>query len=189
MSHYGPLADLVTGVISLAAASASIIATFTKRAKWQPPEEIVPSAVSRLSALLTAVGIANLWAYREQLGVGWLSAITVGGVAVSLVALTVAIHTNIECSYFYPAQKTEKNRKLGGDKLTAQAQKIQIERGLTSQAMFEDAQGDKDLVWTRASQATASVRSTLSFVLLIAAGSCALAAAALLLSGKLVPAA
>jgi hypothetical protein len=186
MSHYGPLADMVSGVASLAAAGAAVTATFTKRAKWQPPEEVVPSAVSRLSALLTAVGIANLWAYRADLGVGWLSVIAVGGVAIALLALTMAIRTNIECSYFYPAQRTEKNRKLGGDELTAQAQKIEGEHGRTPQAMFEDAQGDKDLVWTRASQANANVRSTISFIVLIAVGSCALAAAALLLSDQLL---
>jgi hypothetical protein len=177
---------MVSGVASLAAAGAAITATFTKRAKWQPPEEVVPSAVSRLSALLTAVGIANLWAYRADLGEGWLSVIAVVGFAVALSALTVAIRTNIECSYFYPAQRTEKNRKLGGDQLTAQAKNIEAEHGLTAQAMFEDAQGDKDLVWTRASQANANVRSTLSFIVLIAVGSCALAAAALLLSDQVL---
>jgi hypothetical protein len=46
--------------------------------------------------------------------------------------------------------------------------------------MFEDAQGDKDLVWTKDSQAAVGIRSTLSFIGLIGFGTCSLAAAAML---------
>jgi hypothetical protein len=46
--------------------------------------------------------------------------------------------------------------------------------------MFEDAQGDKDLVWTKSSQATVNLRGTLSFIGLIGLGTCTVAAAAML---------
>ena len=48
--------------------------------------------------------------------------------------------------------------------------------------MFEDAQGDKDLVWMRPSQAAVNMRSTLSYIALIGAGSCCLAAMGMLVA-------
>jgi hypothetical protein len=64
--------------------------------------------------------------------------------------------------------------------LTDEAAKIKRDKGLTEQRMFEDAQGDKDVVWTKDSQASVNTRSTLSFIFLIGFGTCSLAAAAML---------
>jgi hypothetical protein len=66
--------------------------------------------------------------------------------------------------------------------LTDEAVKIQREHHLTEQRMFEDAQGDKDLVWTKASQAVVAIRSTMSFICLIGFGTYSLAAAAMLVA-------
>jgi hypothetical protein len=64
--------------------------------------------------------------------------------------------------------------------LTDEASQIKRDKGLTEQRLFDDAQGDKDLVWTKPSQAAVNVRSTISFILLIGFGTCSLAAAAML---------
>lgn len=182
MTDYGVLANIVGTVTSLAAAGGAITLAFTKRAKWQPPEEAVPKAVSRVAGLVTMVGVALLYAFSTTLGVGWLAAITVGGLALTVGALSVAITTNIKHACYWPEDPIEANRHLGGDVLTGEASRIARERGLKLQQLFADAQGDKDLVWTRDSQAAVHIRSTLSYILLIGAGACSLAAAGMLVA-------
>jgi hypothetical protein len=59
---------------------------------------------------------------------------------------------------------------------------MRTQKGITVQQLFTDAQGSKDLVWTKPSQATVSIKSTLSFIGLIGFGTCTLAAAAVLVS-------
>jgi len=71
---------------------------------------------------------------------------------------------------------------LGGDTLTDEASTIKEQKGCSEQLMFLDAQGDKDLVWTRESQSRVQVKSTLSFIGLIAFGTCALASASMLVA-------
>jgi hypothetical protein len=182
MSHYGVFADVVSSVTSLMSAAGAIRLAFMGRARWQPPEEVVSSGVAKLSSLVTAVGIALLWVFRAELGVRVLAIVAVVAVLLALVALAMAINVNIRHAYYYPVARKERNRKLGGATLTDEAAKISRERGRTAQMFLEDAQGDKDLVWTRSSQAMVNITSTLSFIVLIASGSCALAAAGLLVS-------
>jgi hypothetical protein len=184
MSHYGVFADVVSSVTSLVSAAGAIRLAFMGRARWRPPEEVVSSGVTKLSGLVTAVGIAVLWVFRAELSMGVLAILAALGVLLATAALMMAIYVNIRHAYYYPAQRTERNRKLGGATLTEEAARICRERGRTPQMLFEDAQSDKDLVWTRPSQALVNIASTLSFIVLIASGSCALAAAGLLVSAQ-----
>lgn len=180
MNKFGVFAQLVAIAGSLASAAAAIKLAFMKRSKWQPPEEAVPAAAARFALLLTMIVIALLYVFSASIGLIWLGVTTVFLFGTALFSLILAIKTNIKYSFYYPPQKTEANRKLGGDSLTSEAAKIQQEKHLTEQQMFEDAQGDKDLVWTKDSQASINIRSTISFILLVGFGTCSLAAAAML---------
>jgi len=181
MSKYGVFANIVAVAASLASASGALRLAFMKRSKWQPPEEAVPAAASRFAALLAMVVLALLYVFGPSVGQMMLGAITVALFIVAVTCLTIAIKTNIQYSFFYPTTGREENRKLGGDTLTDEAARIrQQQHGRSEQQLFEDAQGDKDLVWTKASQAAVNVRSTLSFIGLIGLGTCTLAAAAML---------
>jgi hypothetical protein len=180
MKDYGVFAQLVAIASSLASAAAAIRLAFMKRSKWQPPEEALPAVAARFATLLAMVTIALLYVFGASIGLKWLALTTASFFAIAIMSLTTAIRTNIKYSFYYPTRREEANRKLGGDKLTGEAAGIQRERHLTEQQMFEDARGDKDLVWTRDSQASVSARSTISFIMLIGFGTCTLAAAAML---------
>jgi len=180
MNKYGVFANLVTVSGSLAAAAGAVRLAFMKRSKWQPPEEAVPTAVSRFAALLAMVVIALLYVFGGKIGQTALASITVVLFAIALTSLTIAIRTNTKYSFYYPRRNHEADRKLGGNVLTREAGRIHRDRGLTEQQMFEDAQGDKDLVWTKASQASTMTLSTISFIGLIGLGTSTLAAAAML---------
>jgi hypothetical protein len=181
MSDYGAFANVVGIAGSLAAAASAITLAFKKRARWQPPEETVPAAVARISSLIAMVFVGLIYVFAKSIGALALAVIAVVCLAVSVYALIQAIKTNGTYSFYYP-QDTEANRKLGGDALTAEASNIMKTKKLTEQQLFTDAQGGKDLVWTKASQARVQLRSALSFIGLIAFGTCALAATAMLVA-------
>jgi len=182
MTDYGVFANLVGTATSLVAAAGAMVMGFVKRAKWQPPEEVVPSAVSRMSSLLTVVGITLLYVFGRRWGEGVLGIIMVTLLAVALAALMTSIATNLRYSFYWPAQRLEANRRLGGSQLTAEAARIKRERALTEQQLFEDGQGDRNLVWTPASCVSVALRSTVAFIILIGAGACCLATAGTLVT-------
>jgi Na+(H+)/acetate symporter ActP len=181
MTDYGVFANIVAIAGSLASAAAAIGLAFKKRSKWQPPEEALPAVAARFASLLTMIVIALLYVFGARIGLTWLAVVTAAFFIIAIISLTVAIKTNITYSFYYP-DNDEQSRKLGGDVLTQEAAGIRRDKGLTEQAMFHDAQGVKDLVWTKASQASVNARSTISFILLIGFGTCSLAAAATLVA-------
>jgi hypothetical protein len=182
MNDFGVFAFLVAIVSSLAAAAGAIMLAFMKRAKWQPPEEVVAKGTSRLASLMTMVFIALLFAFGTRIGLVLLGIITVAFFLIAIIALTMTISTNINYSYFYPAAKNEANRKPGGSVLTPEAAEIKKTHNQTEQEMFVDVKGAKDKIWTRASQSSVNIRSAISYIALIGFGSCSLAAAGMLVA-------
>jgi hypothetical protein len=152
VNQYGVFANLVAIAGCLAAAAGAIALTWLKRAKWQPPEEVLPAGAARFSSLIVMIFIAVTYVFGPRLGEVKLAILSGGLLLVSLAALAVTITTNINYSFFFPADRTEANRKLGGSVLTDEAREVKKEKKLNEQTMFVDAQGDKDLVWTRPSQ-------------------------------------
>ncbi|WKA27502.1 hypothetical protein [Bradyrhizobium roseum] len=181
MSKFGVFANLVAIAGSLAAAAAAISLAFLKQANWRPPEEAIPAAVPRMSALISMIFIAMIYVFGVDLGRIGLGILAGGLLFLALFFLAIAIHINTAFSFYYPNRKKE-NRKLGGDTLTDEAQEIKREKRIPEQQLFEDAQGSKDLVWTRASQSRVQIKAVLSFIGLIAFGTCALAAASMLVA-------
>lgn len=182
MNKYGEFANIVAIAGALASTAAAISLAFMKRAKWQPPTEAVSSGTSRLAMLMAMIGTALLYVFGAEIGKAWLAAITVGLFVGGLTSLVAAIFANTSYSFYYPLPPVEKNRTLGGSTLTSEALRIQAQQNLSVQQMFEDAQGAKDKVWTRGSQAKINIVSTLSFIFLIGCGTCSLAAAATLVA-------
>jgi hypothetical protein len=182
MKDFGVFAFLVAIVSSLAAAAGATMLAFMKRAKWQPPEEVVAKGTLRLASLMTMVFIALLFAFGARMGLVPLGVITVSFFLIATVALIMTISTNIKYSYFYPATKNEANRKLGGSVLTPEAAAIKKTHNQTEQEMFVDVKGSKDKIWTRESQASVNIRSVISYIALIGFGSCSLAAAGMLVA-------
>jgi uncharacterized membrane protein len=150
-----------------------------KRARWQPPEEALPKVAARVSGLIAMIMIAWIYVFGGSVGLVTLAVFSGVLLLVALLALYVTIMTNVTFSFYYPSRE-ETNRLLGGDVLTQEAQDIKSSKGISEQEMLEHLQGSRDSLWTRKSQARVNVRSTMSFIVLIAFGTSALAAAAFL---------
>lgn len=182
LSDYGVFAQIVAIGGSLAAAAGAFTLGFVKRSRWQPPRETVPDGTSRVSSLITIVFVGLIYVFAGRVGQVPIGALAVALVLAAVWALSVTINTNINHAYYYPADGAEAHRVLGGDELTAEAREIHARHGPEAQQLLIDAQGRKDLVWTRRSQARIAVRSTLGYITLIAAGACAIAAVSMLVA-------
>ena len=179
MTDYGVFGTLVTTAGCLAAAGAAITLSWMKRAKWQPPEEALPKVGARVAGLIAMVMIAWIYVFGASISLQSLALTSGILLIVALIALYVTIKTNITYSFYYPT-RAEQNRLLGGNTLTLEASRIAAKEGQSEQEMLQDLQGERDKLWTKASQASINVRSTMSFIVLIAFGTAALAAAAFL---------
>jgi hypothetical protein len=174
---YGVFANVVAIAGCLAAAAGAMGIAWMKRAKWQPPEEEVPGATGKFAALFSMVIIAILYVFgAEWFGSSGLAALALIAFGLAVIFLCIAIFVGSSRSFEVRGSK-KKRRVLGGLKLTPEAERIRAEHGLSEQQMFDDAQWEKDLVWTKSSQALVLVLSTVAFIGLIASGTTAVAAA------------
>ena len=155
-----------------------------RRARWMPPTETVTGGTAKTSALVCAVTVAILYLSRTEIGFKALSILAMILLLVVLIGLAISIYVNTAYSY----QRTKDTlsgkpeRFLGGFRLTPEATKIALEKGLGPQALFENCNEKANLVWTQESQAALQVVSTMGFILLQVSGSLALATASMLVS-------
>lgn len=175
MSDFGLFANIVAIAGSLAATTGALRIAWMKRAKWQPPEEAVPGAVGKIASLFSMVFVGLLYVYgSSEIGQGWLAIISIIGLIFAIIFLSVTIYFSVK--YTFTITQKGKDRVLGGGELTVEAKKIEKKYAQTRQQMFWDSQGDKDLVWTKESQAIVQIVCTIAFIGLIASGTAAVAA-------------
>jgi len=116
-------------------------------------------------ALLYAFGADQL----QKMGLAWISIIFL---VIAVVSLGITTLLSVSRTF----EKGGK-RILGGFSLTAEAKRVQKEHGQSEQEMLDTVYA-ADKVWTRTSIALCHMVATLSFTVLIASGTIALAAAA-----------
>jgi hypothetical protein len=177
LNKYGIFADVTGTALALAAAAGAISLAWTKRTKWQPPEEAVPNATARLASLGAMVALALIYAFGSTvLGFRGLAILAVAAFSIALLALACTIYLSITRSFL----RANGKRTVGGFRLTEEAEQIRKTKQLTEQQLFSDAQGRHDLVWTSSSRAWAHIAMNFAFLGLILSGTIALSAAAAL---------
>jgi hypothetical protein len=182
--EYGPFANIVALAGCIIAAAMAIALAWVRGAKWQPPEEELPGATTKFSALVCGVAIAILYVIgQKELGIGGLARLAGWSVGLAVVALLTTVYVNTVYSY----QGQSGARILGGYRLTGEAKSIQREKKLTVQKIFDTGGYDKDLVWTRSSRGLVRVLSSVTYLALQTLGSIGLAAAALLMGFAAAP--
>jgi hypothetical protein len=184
---YGVLKDIVAISGSLIAAVTAIRLAWMRRARWMPPEESVSGATAKMSSLGCAVAIGILYLERHNLGAQSIELLAGIGFLVALLALAISIYINTAYTFIRLKHNDppEGTRILGGFRLTTEAKKISLKKGLGPQKLYENSNYDANLVWTPASLAQAIIFSTFSFIILQLFGSFALAAISMAISLKL----
>ena len=182
MANYGVLTDTVAISGSLIAAASAIAFAWMDRARWLPPEESVPRATAKVSALICAVIIGILYAERMRIGLALMAWIAVVCLLVVVASLILSIYMNTKYTYFRSnTKRSSEVRMLGGSRLTNEAEGISRTKQLVGQQLFENANFRSELVWTPQSRAYVMIIATLVYILLQAGGSIALAATALVI--------
>ena len=179
---YGQLKGIVAIAGSLIAAGAAIRLAWMRRAKWMPPAETVPAGTAKVSALLCSAVVGILFLAKFQIGLRSMITISLVCLVLTLIALCVSTYTNTTYSFTRRSRSPKgvhEARVLGGYKLTEEALEISRKKRMGHQQLFENANCNPDLVWTRESQALVQIASTMGFVLLQASGSVALASVAI----------
>src|SRR5947208_2824982 len=123
MSDVGVFGTIVEVAGALSAAAAAISLAWRKRSRWQPPEEVVPAAVSRFSSLVSMVFIGLIFVFGNRIGLIPLASVTVVLLLVAIFALLRTMDLNIRFAGDYNAQG-EQRRVLGGDEYTKEANGI-----------------------------------------------------------------
>src|SRR5271156_4150125 len=142
MTDYGVFGNLVTTAGCLAAAGAAIGLSWMKRAKWQPPEEVLPKVGGRASSLIAMVIIAWIYVFGGSIGLVPLAVLSGLLLLICLLALMITIRTNTMYSFYYPSN-TESNQLLGGSVLTSEAAAIARSKRQSEQEMLSDLQGER----------------------------------------------
>jgi hypothetical protein len=184
MNDFGPLAPLVGLVGSIAAAGLAIGFSWRGRAKWEPSEQDIANGPQRVGGLGSAVLVALLFVLtRSNTSIGLLPGLAFGAFVVSLVALLVyGIITSTQ------TYKDGGGRKIIGGTLTPLARRTIRERNIpTVQEYLAGVAYDPDVVWTRSSRAFAKAAFVLLYIVLIVAGSVAIASAAIAVEKATAP--
>ena len=187
-AKYGPLGDMVTGAGFLLAAALALRLGWMRRSGsyWVPPDEAVPKATTRVALLVTAVLLALLYVFLSNPGrKEILAAITLLFLILAVIGLLSTTHImrayGVEVERTNRRGKKVKSIKLGGKRLTSEAERIKRTRRCSVDRLVQEAQGELTLVFERSSLAGVHTTATAMFLLLQVFGSLALGAAGLLL--------
>lgn len=186
MPELGILTGLVDDVGALMAAGLALTLAFKGRNKWEPVEEDIPNVSVRIVGLLTAVGVGILY-FKSVTGTNaniymWLaimfSIILLVGLFFYILLITIYTYVDVKA----PTGASESKKVIGGFSLTDDAKEA-LKKYKTVQEVYFKAAYEKDLVWTRPSQALAKFSFLFAYFLIITGGCFALASGAIMLNG------
>jgi hypothetical protein len=186
MSGYGALNGIVAAAGTVMAAGSAITLAFKGRARWEPIEEDVPRAPAKIAGLTTAVCVVLIYgAARQNPDVAWLGPLCLGCLLATFVGTCLYIWL-VQVNTFTSQRATGRQRVasqkvVGGLWLKREAKAIlnRPDAPKSVQMLFAGSAYDKDLLWSRPSQAAAKILFLISFLSLQVFGSLSLAAAAI----------
>ncbi len=181
-SDYGPFGPVVGYGGAIMATGAALFALWGgKMEKWRPPDEDLPGGAQSVVLLLCGVGMVLQWYFATPATIQWFLA-TVAILAVATV-LCFLRYSGLLGTYVYVKQvatsptSTAPVRILGGRALKPSAEKKLSEEGIDTQALFEGAAYNPDLLWTRESRQWVKQRVVSFFILTLVLGTAALTGA------------
>ncbi len=193
-ASYGVLAQAVAAAGALISAAGALTLCWKGRFNWEPAEEDVPRSAQKFGGLIIAIVIATMWyrfARQQSISADELIALAVGSAALGVGGLIV--YSLLVGVFVYDkivamgGRKTGTSKMVGGFWLTADARaslKSGNPRPRSIAELFKGSGYDADLVWPRLSRALVKLSFQVSYVLLVAGGTCALAAVALVMAAS-----
>lgn len=181
-ADYGPFGPVVGYGGAIMATGAALFALWGGRMeKWRPPDEDLPGGAQAVVLLLCGVGMVIQWYFATPDVIQWLLA------AVAILAVITVLcflrYNGLLGTYVYVKQvvtsptSTVPVRILGGRTLRPNAEEKLIEEGIDTQALFEGAAYNPDLLWTRESRQWVKQRVVSFFILTLVLGTATLTGA------------
>lgn len=181
-SDYGPFGPVVGYGGAIMATGAALFALWGgKMEKWRPPDEDLPGGAQAVVLLLCGVGMVVQWYFATPDSIPWFLA------AVAILAIATVFsflrYSGLLGTYVYVKQvvtsptSTAPVRILGGRALKPSAEEKLSEEGVDTQALFEGAAYNPDLLWTRESRQWVKQRVVSIFILTLVLGTAALTGA------------
>jgi hypothetical protein len=189
-TDYGVFAKIVAVSGTILAAGSAIGLGWRRRAKWEPIEQDVPAGPQKVGSLVSAVSIALLFAFLNDLKyartLGTTAAWCLGGTIVALVVYTLLFSIVYEKEAIAAGAqppKTVRVKVIGGTWLTPVARaKLGFDGAETIQDLYDGAAYNKDRVWPKIAQQLAQALFILAYLGLVCAGTIALACASILVA-------
>ena len=182
-ANYGPLQNVVSGATTVLAAVGALRLAFGGRANWQPPDQEYPKLLDQVALTIAASAVVVLWISARSIPPpSWLGAAAVASSVGVLVFGLIYIVSTATLIYEREELGERPQRIIGGFVLTAEAQAARKARHVTVQQLFKGAGYDRDTIWPRWSQALGKATLALSYVLLTATGTVAVATLGILIA-------
>lgn len=192
---YGVLAQTVATAGTLIASGGALALCWKGRFPWEPVEEDIPRSAQKFGGLIIAIVIATIWYRSTQqhllssddligLAIVFSGAGLVGLIIYSLLVGVLVYEKTVVVSGTIPTTQ----KIIGGFWLTAGARQSLhsgTPRPLSVSDLYKGAAFNADYVWPRISRALAKVSFQLTYIVLVAGGTCALAAISLLISSSI----
>ena len=156
------------------------------RSRWEPSEEDIDKGPQKIAGLGTAVFVGILWVLtRQQTSTGLMPGIAILAFILCFVSLLVYGFVTSTQTYL----DGNKKRLIGGFTLTREARRTKSQKKIrTVQQLFAGAAYDPDEIWPRPSRALAKLTFVALYVVLIIAGSVAIASTAIAVEKATAPA-
>lgn len=189
MSEYGQLGSLVATAGSVMAAGVAILAVWAGKGRWAPPRNPLSDALEPVSVVVAMAIILTLLIDPFLIaGPGGLATAALAFGIAAVVALLVYLFLMIVLVHEKPTPTgdgttTRTDRLIGGFWLTPAA-KENLKQAGSVQLLLRGSAYDPDLLWSRPSRALATVSLAVCYMMLVVAGSVALASGAMLLDTK-----
>jgi hypothetical protein len=191
-ADYGVLAQTVATAGTLIASAGALLLCWKGRFSWEPAEEDVPRSAQKFGGLIVAVLNAIIWYrfVRQQL-LTPDDLIRLSGFFVAVGLIAMLIYSVLVGVFVYEkivvvgGTETGRIKIIGGFWLTDGARQSLTggdPRPLSVGDLFKGAAYEPDYVWSRISRALAKVSFQVSYIVLVAAGTCALTSISLLIS-------
>jgi hypothetical protein len=191
MNEYGPFEEIVKAAGALIAAATAIALSWRGQLPWGSWEEELPQGPQRVASLVVAVLIGVLWFFAEPEDTGFLARLAIG-LAVAAFVLVV-IYTYLVSQYTFTKvvvaldgedRVPEERKVIGGFRLTEHARTTIAKQRESVQGFFAGTAYNAESVWTRRSLSLAKLTFVVTYICLVACGTLALSAAALLVGFK-----
>jgi hypothetical protein len=189
MSEYGQLGSLVATVGSVMAAGVAILAVWAGKGRWAPPRNPLSDALEPVSVVVSMAIILTLLIDPFLIaGPGGLATAALGFGIAAVITLLVYLFLMIVLVHEIPKSTgdgttTRTERIIGGFWIIPTAKK-KLKQAGSVPLLLRGSAYDPDLLWSRPSRALATVSLAVCYMMLVVAGSVALASGAMLLDSR-----